>query len=83
MPDPEPLQSVWPFFGERAVVKADAGGIKDGNLLESDGQVAWVGLEQREVLVGEIPDVVRKLAIMKPEIRIGEVIQSGVQRPAS
>ena len=43
----------------------------------------WIGFEEREVLVGKRPDVVRKLVVMKPEVRVGKVVQSGVQRPAS
>ncbi len=40
-------------------------------------------LEECKVLVGECPDVIWKLAVVEPEVRVGKVVQSGVQRPAS
>ena len=40
-------------------------------------------LEERKILVSECANVVWKLAVVKPEVRVGEVVQSGVQRPAS
>ena len=64
-------------------MEANANGVKHPNLLESDGRMPWVCLEQGKVLVGQCPDVIRELPIVKPEIRVSEVIQSGVQRPAS
>ena len=36
-----------------------------------------------ETVLGECPDVVGELAVVKPEVRVGKVVQSGVQRPAS
>ena len=43
----------------------------------------WISFEEGEALVGELLNVVRKLAVVKPEVRVGKVVQSGVQRPAS
>lgn len=43
----------------------------------------WICLEERKTLVGKVSNVVRQLAIVKPKVRVREVIQSGVQRPAS
>ena len=83
MPNPKPLQPAGPFLGECAVVEADASGVKHADLLEPDGRMAWVGLDEREILVGKLPDVIGKLAVVEPEVRVGKVIQSGVQRPAS
>jgi hypothetical protein len=45
--------------------------------------MARARLQKREVLIGKISDVFRQLAIVKPELRRGEVLQRGVQRPAS
>ncbi len=42
-----------------------------------------IALEEFKVFVGEGSDVVWKLPIVKPEVRVCEVFQSGVQRPAS
>ena len=83
MPNPEPLKSIGTLLGEGAVMKADPCGIENASLLEPDGRMPWIGFEKGEVLVGERPDVVRKLAVVKPEVRVSKVVQSGVQRPAS
>lgn len=83
MSNPKPLQPIRALFGKCAVMKANASGVKDAHLLESQGRMAWIYLKKCEVLVGEFPDVLRELPVMEPKIRIGKVIQSGVQRPAS
>ena len=83
MPDPEPLETVGALPGERAVVEAYSHGMENSNLLEVEGWMTEVRFEEGEVLVGECPDVVGKLPVVKPEVRVGEVVQSGVQRPAS
>ena len=83
MPDPEPLKTVGLLPGKCAIVEANPRRVEHANLLESDGRVPGVRLEQRKIFVRECADVVRKLAVVKPEIRVGEVLQSGVQRPAS
>ena len=83
MPDPEPLETIATLSRESAVVEANPRRVENSNLFEPEGRVPGIGLEEGKVLVGECPDVVRKLAVMKPEIRVGEMVQSGVQRPAS
>jgi hypothetical protein len=50
-------------------------------LNRSDG--CRVRLQKIEILIGKIPDVLRQLPIVKPELRGGEMLQRGVQRPAS
>ena len=44
------------ILAEGAVMKPDTSGPNAANFLESDGRVAWVGLEKLEVLVGEFTD---------------------------
>ena len=83
MPDPEPMESVGTLLGESAVVEADSHRVRNSDLLESERRVARICLEKRKVLIGKRLDAVWKLAVMKPEVRVGKVIQSGVQRPAS
>ena len=83
MPDPEPLKTIGTLSGKCAVVKTNPHRVENSDLLESKGRMPGIGLEERKVFVGERPDVLRKLAVVKPEIRIGKVFQSGVQRPAS
>ena len=82
MTNPEPLQPIGTLSGERAIVKTDSSGVKDANLLEADRRMAGIALEEFKVLLGERSDVVWKLSIVEPEIRVCEVVQSGVQRPA-
>ena len=83
MPDPEPLETIATLSRESAVVEADSHRVRNSDLLESERRVARICLEKRKVLIGKRPDAVWKLAVMKPEIRVGKVLQSGVQRPAS
>ena len=83
MPDPKPVEPVGAFPGKCAVVESDPCCIENSDFLEPEGQVSGIAFEQRKVLVGERPDIVGKLTVMEPEIRVGKVIQSGVQRPAS
>ena len=83
MPDPEPLEAVTAFLGERAVVEADPHGVKNSHLFEAERGVPGIGLEKGKVLVGQSPDARWKLALVEPEVRVGKVVQSGVQRPAS
>ena len=83
MPNPKPLKSVGALPGERAVMESNASRVKNTDLLESDGRIPWVCFEQREVLVGKLTDVIRELSVVKPEVGVSKVIQSGVQRPAS
>ena len=83
MSNPEPLETVGTRPGEGPVVEANPCGVKNTNLLESDGRMPGVGLEEREILVGEHPNVVRQFAVVQPEVRVSKMVQSGVQRPAS
>ena len=83
MSNPKPLESIGALSGERPVVQPNSGGVKHANLLESDGRMPGIGLEQGEILVGECSNVLGKFAVVKPEVRVGKMAQSGVQRPAS
>ena len=83
MPDPEPLETIATLSRESAVVEANPRRVENSNLLKAEGRVPGICLEQCKVLVGERPDAVRELAVVKPEVRVGKMIQSGVQRPAS
>ena len=83
MPNPEPLETVGALPGECSVVEANPRRVENTNLLESDGRMPRIGLEQGEILVGECSNVLGKFAVVKPEVRVGKMVQSGVQRPAS
>ena len=83
MPDPEPLKSIGALSGEGAIVQTHSGGVKDTDFLQPDRRMARIALEQFKVVVRERPDLVWKLPIVEPKVRVREVVQSGVQRPAS
>lgn len=83
MPNPEPLQAIGTLLRECAVVKSNPCGVENANLLQSDGRMPGISFEEREALVGERSNVLRKFALVKVEVRVGRVVQSGVQRPAS
>ena len=44
--------------------------------------MSGVTLEQLKIFVGEALEVIRQLAIVVPEFRVGEMLQSSVQCPA-
>ena len=71
------------IFSERAIVQSDASRPSVTNLLESDGRMTWVGFEKLEVLIGKLTNRNGQLPVVEPKLRRGEVVQSGVQRPAS
>ena len=83
MSNPEPLESIGALSGECSVVEANPRRVKNTNLLESDGRMPRICLEQCKILVGECSNVLGKLAVVKPEVRVSKMVQSGVQRPAS
>jgi len=83
MSDPEPLQTFRALPGECPVMEADPGGVKHPNLLGPDGRVPGIDFEQGEILVGERSNLGRQATVVNPEVRVGKMIQSGVQRPAS
>lgn len=83
MPDPEPLKTIRTFLRECAVVKADTGGVEHANLLKSHRGMPRVRPEKCKIFVRKLSNVVRKLVVVEPKVRVGKVVQSGVQRPAS
>jgi hypothetical protein len=83
MPDPKPLETIGTLSGKCAVVETHPHRVENSNLFEAEGGVPGIRLEKCKVLVGKQPDIGWKLPVEKPEIRVGKVVQSGVQRPAS
>ena len=68
MPDPEPLETIGALPGECAVVQPNPHRVEDSHLLEAQGRVPGICLEECKVLVGKRTDVVWKLAVVKPEV---------------
>src|SRR5947209_20048626 len=64
-------------------MKSDPCRPERADLLEAQGWVSRVALQERKVLVRQFPDSRRQVQIAVPEIGAGEVVHSGVQRPAS
>ena len=83
MADPKPDQSLGTFLGQRPVMQTNPCRVKNASLLESHGGVPGIGLEKFKILVGEGANPCGQLAVTNPEVLIGEVLHSGVQRPAS
>ena len=63
-------------------MQSDPSRVKDADLLEADRRVPRIVSEEGKVLVSKLSDVVWKLAVVEPEVRISEVVHSGVARPA-
>lgn len=61
--DPEPQQAIIDFDRERPVAQADPDAAIAANALKMQGRVSRIAFQQREVLVGEGADIVRKAAI--------------------
>ena len=81
--DPIPQDAVRVILAERPIMESDAGRADGADLLEANGRVPRIGLEEFKVLVGKLTDGLGQLPVVKPELRRSEVSQSGVQRPAS
>src|SRR5438093_10270860 len=81
-PDPEPYKALSSLLSQCSVTKTHPGGPEDANFFESQRGMARVLLQKGKVLIGKISDVFRQLTIVKPELRRGEMLQRGVQRPA-
>ena len=83
MADPDPNESFGAFAGNGTVGESDSNSPESANFLEAERGVSWIGLEQSEILVRQVAHLRQKVPIVKPESGCREVLQSGVQRPAS
>jgi len=81
--DPIPQDAVRVILAERPIMESNAGRPNGADLLEANGRVPRIGLEQFKVLVGKLTNGLGQLPVVKPELRRSKVSQSGVQRPAS
>lgn len=82
-PDPEPDAVIVPPHAKRAMVEADTGRPQAADTLEAKRGMVRIGLQQREILVGQPPDLRLQLVVMGPEGRVGAVVQRDRVRPAS
>lgn len=83
MANPKPLQAIRTLSSKCSVVEANSYRVKNSELLKSEGRMSGISLEKFKIFVGECPDVIRKQLVKMPKVRVGEVVQSGVQRPAA
>jgi hypothetical protein len=81
--DPEPYAAFCSLFSQCSIVETHPDGPEDANLFQPERRMARARLQKREVLIRKIPNVLRQLPIMQPELRSREVLQSGEHRPAS
>ena len=81
--DPEPENTVRNIVALGPVMKADPRRPESANFLQLNGGVPRIEFHKLKVFVRQPPDSLRQLAIVKPKFRGGEMVQSGVQRPAS
>ena len=65
--NPEPIHTALDFHRERAIVCADASRPVASELLEMKRRMPSIGLEQMEILVGELAYFARKTFIQRPE----------------
>lgn len=70
-------------FSQRTVVQADARRPHGADFFQVDGRMPWIRFEKLKVFVGQLTDGFRQLAVVEPEFGRGEMVQSGVERPAS
>jgi len=82
MADPKPLKPTRTLSGKRTIAKTNARGVEGANLFEANRWMARITLKKFKIFVSEISNILRKLPIVKPKVRVSKVIHSGVQRPA-
>lgn len=68
--DPEPLQAIGMFRGQRSVMQADAYRMNRTDLFESEGGMAGIRLQQGEVLICQFPNGIGEPVVCVPEIRV-------------
>ncbi len=74
--DPEPENAIRNVHSERTIVIPHAHRPKSPNLLEMQGRMAVIGLQEREILVREAPDLSRQRLVAPPELSGGVMRQS-------
>ena len=70
-------------FAQGAVMQTHPGRPDMTDLFQPNGGMPGIGLEQLKVFIGQFANGRGQLAVVLPEFRRGEVVQSGLQRPAS
>jgi hypothetical protein len=81
--DPEPNEAIHALLCQRSIAKSNPCRPEWPHFLKANRGVTWVGLKQLEFLVGKSAHLLWQLPITMPELLGSEVLQSGVQRPAS
>ena len=62
--DPIPQDAVRVIFAERPIMESDAGRPNGADLLEANGRVPRIGLEEFKVLVGKFADGIGQLPVV-------------------
>ena len=80
--NPEPEDAIFDLGSQRPVVKTNPHGPENINLLEVQGRVVGVSLQEGESPVGKRSDVCREGSVRTPKVRTGVVGHSREERPA-
>jgi hypothetical protein len=79
---PEPEDPIVHIDAQRAVMQADTHGAISTDMLEVQGRMSGIGLQQIEALIRELLDVLRQSVIAAPKAWRCVVRQRGRDRPA-
>jgi len=82
-PNPKPDEAIRTFDGKCTVVQANSGGPEPSHLLQMYGGVLRILFRELEAFVGECLNLGGKLAITRPKLRRGVVIQILFVRPSA
>ena len=82
-PNPKPDETVRAFDGKRTVVQPNSRRPEAPDLLEVYGRMLRILLREFEAFVGECLNLCGKLAIARPKLRRGVVIQILFVRPSA
>jgi len=82
-PNPKPDEAIRSFDGERTVVQTNSRRPEASDLLEMNGGVLRILFRELEAFVGECLNLGGKLAITRPKLRRGVVIQILLVRPSA
>ncbi len=82
-PNPKPDEAIRAFDGKRTVVQPHSSRPEAPDLLEMYGRMLRILFREFEAFVGECLNLGRKLAITRPKLRRGVVIQILFVRPSA
>lgn len=79
--NPEPQRAVRCGHADRAIVQPDTHRPEPSDLLEMQRWMPSIGLQQRVILVCQLPDFLGKFRVQRPEFWRGVMVQSCLNSP--